>query len=332
VKKILIWGASGNLGIYLTDFLQSKLPSDEFEIVAIGRRKTDFFAKRGIEYIRLDVNDTDRFSILPDTDVYAVIDLANLLPAQIVDYNPYDYFKINTIGTLNILEYMRKVNADRILFTQTYADLGGHFNKEFVLGNHLPRSLNYQTDHTVYAISKVAAEDLIENYHQVYGIKNFIFRLPNIYMYSPAKYYFVNGVKTLISYRYIIERAIQGLPIELWGDPQRARDIVYVKDFCQMVFLALLAERSSGHYNVGTGIATTLQKQIEGIIEVFSPENHPSEIIFRPDKPHAMQYVMDIENAKQELGYQPRYDYIGYLRDYKLEMELKRFDEAFQKG
>ena len=44
-----------------------------------------------------------------------------------------------------------------------------------------------------------------------------------------------------------------------------------------------------------------------------------------------MQYVMDIENAKQELGYQPRYDYIGYLRDYKLEMELKRFDEAFQR-
>lgn len=332
MKKILIWGATGNLGIYLTDFLQNKLASDEYEIIAIGRRKTDFFAQRGIEYIRLDVTDPDHFSLLPETDVHAVIDLANLLPAQVVDYNPYDYFKINTIGTLNILEYMRKVNANRILFTQTYADIGGHFNKEFVLGNHLPRSLNYHTDHTVYAISKVAAEDLIENYHQEYGIKNFIFRLPNIYMYSPDKYYFVNGIKTLISYRYIIERAMQGLPIELWGDPQRARDIVYVKDFCQMVFLALLAERSSGHYNVGTGMATTLQKQIEGIIEVFSPENHPSEIICKPEKPHAMQYVMDIENAKQELGYQPRYDYIGYLRDYKLEMDLKRFDEAFQKG
>ena len=30
---------------------------------------------------------------------------------------------------------------------------------------------------------------------------------------------------------------------------------------------------------------------------------------------------MDISNAKEELGYEPKYDYISYLKDFKKEME-----------
>jgi len=332
MKKILIWGATGSLGVYLVDYLFDNIDINQYEIIAIGRRDTDFFASRGVQYLRLDVCDVDRFSILPHSDIHAVVHLANLLPARVTEYDPADYIRINTIGTLNILEYLRKVGGDRILFTQTYADLGGHFEKEFILGNHLPRKINYHTDHTVYAISKIAAEDLMENYHQEYGVKNFVFRLPNIYLYSPEKYYYVSGVKTLISYRYLIERAIQGLPLELWGDPLRARDIVYVKDFCQMVMLALLSERSCGHYNVGTGVATTMQEQIEGIVDVFSPPLHRSPIVYNPEKRSAMQYVMDIENAKFELGYLPKYNYMDYLLDYKKEMNSTRFANFFRRN
>ena len=34
---------------------------------------------------------------------------------------------------------------------------------------------------------------------------------------------------------------------------------------------------------------------------------------------------MDIENAKRELGYEPKYDYISYLEDYKKEMKQNKF-------
>ena len=331
MKNILIWGATGSLGVYVVDYLNSKIDHSKYKIIAIGRRKTDFFASRGVEYLRLDVNDVANFSLLPDSHVHSIVHLANLLPARVDEYDPSEYIRVNTIGTLNILEYMRRVCAEKILFTQSYADLGGHFEKEFVLGNHLSRKLNYCTDHTVYSISKIAAEDLIINYHHEYGIGGYIFRLPNVYLYSPEKYYYVNGKKTLISYRYIIERAIAGLPIELWGDPLRSRDIVYVKDFCQMVYLAILSERGFGHYNVGTGVATTLKDQIDGIVKVFSPPENPSEIIFRPEMRNAMHYVMDIENAKTELGYAPKYNYLDYLRDYKAEMDGSRFAGLYEK-
>ena len=34
---------------------------------------------------------------------------------------------------------------------------------------------------------------------------------------------------------------------------------------------------------------------------------------------------MDISNIKEDLGYEPEYDYISYLEDYKKEMEAQRF-------
>ena len=40
---------------------------------------------------------------------------------------------------------------------------------------------------------------------------------------------------------------------------------------------------------------------------------------------------MDITNAKEELGYEPKYFYKEYLNDYKKEMTLKRFDELWMK-
>ncbi len=325
MKKVLVFGAYGSIGLYLVDYLREHLDLQEYQIVAVGRRDTLFFSRYGIDYFQVDVRNPEDFNKLPSDDVFAVIHLANMLPSKMDTYDPYLYLNVNTIGTLNVLEYMRLIKAERILFTQTYADLGGHWGKELVLRNSLPRQLNYRGDHAVYAISKCAAVDLIEHYHQEFGIENYIFRLPNIYMYSPRKYYYVDGRKTLISYRYMIERAMRGEPIELWGDPDLGRDIVYVKDLCQMMHLALLCKRDTGTYNVGTGKMTSMREQIEGIIEVFSPDDKKSQIIPRPEKRNSMSYVMDITEAREELGYIPKYDYISYLEDYKKEMQSNRW-------
>lgn len=323
-KKILIFGATGNIGIYLTDYLNT-IDGNEYEIIAIGRRNTDFFEKKGIKYICMDIMDKLAYSKLPVENVYAAVHLANMLPARMEGENPYTYFDVNVQGTINILEYLKRVKANRILFTQSYADIAGHWGINKILKPDMPRSLRYTGDHALYAISKCAAQDIIEYYHQTYGIRNFILRLPNIYMYSPEEYYYVDGVKKLISYRYIIKRAMNGEPIELWGDPTKQRDIIYIKDLCQLIYKIIIADMDKGIYNAGTGIGTSFIDQIQGIIDIFSPYNKKSQIIMRPDMPSAMEYIMDIENARIELGYSPEYNYKDYLRDYKKEMENNRF-------
>lgn len=276
-KKIIVFGATGNIGVYLTDYLLECFDRDEYEIIAVGRRKTSFFEKRGIKYFSMDISDSSAFDVLPTENIYAAVHLANLLPARMTEDNPYEYINVNLNGSVNILEYLKKSHADRIVFTQSYADIAGHWGKEKVLRHDLPRSLNYTGDHALYAISKCAVEDIIEYYHQSFGLKNFILRLPNIYMYAPEDFYYVDGKKINISYRYIIRRAMAGEPIELWGDPARVRDMIYIKDFCQLVYKTLITDRTTGHYNAGTGVGTSMQEQIDGIINVFSPIGRKSE-------------------------------------------------------
>ncbi|MFC5711444.1 NAD-dependent epimerase/dehydratase family protein [Thalassorhabdus alkalitolerans] len=327
MKKVVIFGATGHTGAYLVDYFLENFDPSVYEVVAVGRKKTDYFKKRGIKYHSVDIMQASDFEKLPKKEIHAVVLLSAILPAAMEGYHPAKYLNTNIIGAFNVLEYCRNVKADRIIYTQTIRDIGNFIGTGEPLTSDMPRNFSYTGDHAVYIISKNTAVDLIEHYSQDYGIKQFVFRLPTIYSYSPIDYYFVDGVKKTKAYRHMIKQAIKGAPIEMWGDPTKAHDIVYVKDFCQMVSKAITNEGKGGFYNVGTGIPVSLREQIEGMIEVFSPKESPSKIIPKPDKPNSRSYVIDITKAKQELGYNPRYDYISYLKDFKKEMELDRYKD-----
>lgn len=330
MKKILIFGATGNIGAYFVDYCKQNL-NRNYEVIAVGRKKTDFFKNNGVTYIELDLCKEDDFNKLPTKDVYAVVNLAGLLPAYFKDCNPFAYVETNVNGALRILEYARKNGVDRVLYTQTWAEMAGYWGKKESLSAKLPRKLIYTGDHAFYTITKCMIVDTMEHYKQEYGLKNFVFRLPNVYLYNPKKYYYVNGVQRKIAYRYMIAKASAGEDIELWGNPNAFKDILYIKDLCQMMYKALFVNINGGTYNAGTGIKTTLREQIEGIIEVFSPKNKKSKIIEKPDKFEFISFIMDIENAREELGYEPKYTYLKYLEDYKKEQKLRRFDSLWQK-
>ena len=318
MKNIVVFGASGDTGRYFIEYFLENYNGNEYQVVATGTRETDCFDSLGVPYYQVDITNKSDFDKLP-SDVYAVLDLAGLMPARMKGYDPYKYIDVNIIGNLNILEYCRKSGADRILFAQSFGDIKDWAEEKLVLTADMPRNFSYTTDHTVYVMCKNFAVDLMENYYQMYGLKRFIFRLPTIYLWSPVDHYYVDGEIRKIGYRILIDKAINGEDIEVWGDASRQKDMVYVKDFCQMLFKALFVNRTCGYYNVGTGVGTSLLEQIKGIAEVFGEEGKKSNLIVRPDKPNAPQYIMDITPAREELGYAPKYDYITMLKDFKKE-------------
>lgn len=327
MKKIVIFGATGNVGSYVLKYACEYFDPNEYEVIASGRRKTDFFEKMGIPYYSVDISRAEDFDVLPQEDIYAVIYLAAQIPSYMKGYQPDKYVKSNILGAFNVLEYCRKTHADRILFSTTVFDISLSATNGAVLKPDMPYNFSYKGDHAVYVITKNTAIELIEHYHQEYGLKKFIFRFPTIYSYSPYHYYHPNGVKTLRPVYRMIDQAKKGEPIELWGDPNYAKDMVHVYDCAQMICKAVEVDREEGFYNVGTGIPVTLKEQIETIIKVFSPKDHPSEIIYRPDKVAGGGFLMDVENAKEELGYEPKYDCLKLFEDYKREMEIDRFKE-----
>lgn len=319
MKKIVVFGASGDTGKYFIDYFLENYHGKDFQIVASGTKSTDYFKKLGVDYCQVDITRKEEFVKLPK-DIYAVVDLAGMMPARMVGYDPYQYIDVNIIGSLNILEYCRINKADRILFSQSFGDIKDHAEEDPLLKVDLPRRFSFTSDHTVYVMSKNFAVDLIENYYQMYGIKRFIFRLPTIYLWSPIDYYYVDGKIRKIGYRILIDKAIAGENIEVWGDPNRKKDMIYVKDLCQMIYKAIFVQRDSGYYNVGTGIGIPLIEQIKGIVDIFGEEGHKSKIFMRPDMPNAPQYIMDISAAEEELSYKPQYDYRSMLYDMKKEM------------
>lgn len=327
-KNIVVFGASGNLGMYFIDFLMENINLDKYNIIGTGlKEEYPYEGFEKLEYYKVDITKKEDFDKLPSEDVYSVVDFAGVLPAYLKDNDPEKYISVNINGTLNVLEYCRKNKVDRIIYTQTWADLNGYLKDKKPLKPDWPRKPVFKGDHAIYNITKCAAVDMIEHYHQEYGLKNFIFRLPNIYLYSPEMYYYVDGEKKYISYRYMIEKAIKGETLEVWGNPDLGKDIVYVKDLCNMIFNSMFVNRTTGIYNVGTGIKTTMKEQIEGIVKVFSPKENPSKIIYAPEKKDCDDFVMDISNIIEELNYKPKYTYIKYLEDYKKERELNRFNK-----
>lgn len=326
MKKIIVFGASGDTGRYFVEYFMNQYSGREYQIIATGSRNMSYFDRLKVPYYQVDITKKSDFDKLPK-DIYAVVDLAGAMPARMKGYDPYKYIDVNIVGTLNILEYCRENIVDRILFAQSFGDIKDYSESNPLLSVDMPRKFSFTTDHTIYVMSKNFAVDMIENYHQMYGLKRFIFRLPTIYLWSPVDYYYVDGKSRKIGYRILIDKAIAGERIEVWGDPSREKDMVYVKDFCQMLYKAIFVNRNEGYYNVGTGVGTTLLDQIKGMIEVFGDSERKSQIVMCPDKPNAPQYIMDIEAARRELNYKPEYNYIEMLRDFKAEMKRHSGEE-----
>ena len=330
MRIVVLFGATGTVGAYAAMALQQA----GYNVVAVGRRKSDndFFGNRGMTYVSMDIVNRDSYKVLPQDDVYAVVHLASAIPARMQGYHPQTYIDSILTGTLNVLDYSVSVSANRIVFAQSVADVSYMYGNNVLIPSDAIQRFPLNDDHSVYSICKNAAVNLIEHYYVKYGLKRFVLRFPNIYVYHPNPFYFYDGLKRWQSYRLLIERAKQCLPIELWGNPDLQRDIVYVKDCVQIIEKSLSADVEGGMYNVGTGVGTSMRKQIEGIIDVFSPANHQSSIIERPENPDTASYIMDVSKTVNDLGYEPRFDYISYLLDMKKEMEIEPFRDLWGTG
>lgn len=326
MKKIIVFGATGNLGANICLYLK-----DKYEIIPVGHRKDDngFFADYGMPYYSVDISRKQDFCQLPQHGIYAVLNFAGMLPASMKGYDPELYITSIINGVLNVLEYTRNIHADRIVFPQSLFDISYLFGTKVPIPADSIRKAPYEGDHAMYVIAKNAAVDMIENYHVLYGLKRFIFRLPRIYSYDPNPYTYANGEKILVSDRYLIYRAMEGKDLEVWGDPNRLLETVHVYDFLQIIEKSLVVNHEGGIYNVASG-GSTIEERIIGIMEIFNP-NPDAKIVYCPEKGNTTQFVLDYLKTANELGYRPSYTWKDYLVYLKEEMKAQRFKKLWGK-
>lgn len=327
MKTVLITGATGSVGVYTSLALKEA----GYDVIALGHRKSDngFFSHNGMKYYSVDVRERSTLDAVKE-DFDAVVHFAGAMPARMKDYNPYEYIDTITTGTLNVLEFMRERGCSKIVFSQSIADILYKFGSKEPIDDDVERKFPVNTDHSVYSICKNSAVNLIEHYHAKYGFKRFILRLPTIYVYQPNPYYYVDGIKRKMGYRILIGNARKGNTLEIWGNPNATKEMVYVKDFAQLVLCAVNSKLDGGIYNVGCGNPVSIEDQIREMAEIFAVDKK-SDIVYAPDKPSSPQFVLSIEKAKKELGYKPKYNFHDMMLDFKKDMETNPFEALWGK-
>lgn len=328
-EKALVLGATGNLGAYSAVALKEA----GFDVIAAGRRTSDngFFEMQGIPYYSIDITEKSSFDGLLDEGITMVVDFAGELPSRCA-FNPQALIRTITEATMNVLEFMRKASIKKIIFPTTPYDLFHLHETGIPISADAQRSYPATGDHSIYAIAKNAAVDLIENYHNEYGISRFILRFFTIYQYHPNAYHYADGKMRMMPYRMLMERAKNSEPITIYGDPSRVKEMVYIKDFVQVVVKAAESELSGGFYNIGSPTRVSLDEMIHGIVDVFSPEDNKSEILYDPEMPDTLQSMLDWSKTKEELGYEPKYPFMKMMEDFKEEMKKEPFSQLWGTG
>jgi UDP-glucose 4-epimerase len=237
--RVLVTGGAGFIGSHLTDALLAR--GDEVTVVddlSAGR-----VARLDPQVALHKVSITDAAaltSVVGGEHPDLICHLAAQIDVRVSVASPARDAQINVVGTVNVLEAARSVNA-RVLFASSGGALYGRDapipSREDVLP--LPES--------PYGIAKYCAEQYIGLYNRLHGTAHSVLRLANVYgpRQDPAG---EAGVITIFC-----GRALAGKAPVIYGDGTQTRDYVYVGDTVK-AFLAAADQARPGTWNIGTGV------------------------------------------------------------------------------
>jgi dTDP-glucose 4,6-dehydratase len=218
---------------------------------------------------------------------------------------PAEFVQTNVVGTLTLLEaalaYWRALplerqDAFRFLHVSTdevYGSLGpiGRFTEESPYQPNSP-----------YSASKAASDHLVRAFHHTYGLPTLTTNCSN--NYGPFQF-----PEKLIP--LMIQKALAGEPLPVYGDGRNVRDWLFVRDHCAAIRRVLEIGRVGEVYNVG-GDAERENIHVVKTICALLDERQPfpngkkreSLITHVPDRPgHDRRYAIDASKIKRDLGW-----------------------------
>ncbi len=262
----------------------------------------------------LEIDITKDQKLLNDAmrEVDAVIHLAAQVAVTTSVTDPLTDFKINALGTFNVLEAVRNSHTKPILlYSSTNKVYGGmedvetveldnrYEYKDYKKGIPETRQLDF---HSPYGCSKGCADQYVIDYSRIYGLKTVVFRQSCIYGYRQF------GVEDQGWVAWFTIATSLDKPITIYGDGKQVRDVLFIEDLINLYDLAIqkIDLVSGKAYNIGGGSENTLS-----LIELISLlEGHFNKKIeykfdkWRPgDQP---VFVCDISKIKSDLGWAPQ--------------------------
>ncbi|MCF8460894.1 MAG: SDR family NAD(P)-dependent oxidoreductase [Flavobacteriales bacterium] len=299
MKTILITGGAGFIGSNLTD----RLLKDGFKVVSIDN--FDPFYDRKIKesnikqaranpnftLVEADIRDEEKMrAVFCEHMPYTVVHLAAKAGVRPSIESPKEYYDVNVMGTLNLLQIMQDLGLRRMVFASSSSVYGN--NKK------TPFSEDDSVDNPIspYAATKKAGELLCHTFHHLYGCDITCLRFFTVY--GPRQ-------RPDLAIHKFTDLILKGKPIPVFGDGSSARDYTFVSDIVDGIVKSM--DKLSGYHvlNLGESTTITLAELISSLEEIIGRK----AIINRMDKQLGDVDITfaDISKAKRILSYAPKY-------------------------
>jgi len=222
---------------------------------------------------------------------------------------PAEFIRTNVFGTFSLIEAARKLwlenkncesGACRFLHVSTdevYGSLGesGYFTETT---SYDPRS--------PYSASKASSDHLVRSYFHTYGLPVLVTNCSNNY----GPYQFPEKLIPLV-----LNNALQGRELPVYGDGSNVRDWLYVQDHCEAIIKVLEEGRIGESYNIGghnemknIDVVELLCDILDRKVGMLSPDkSRRSLITFVKDRlGHDRRYAIDASKIGKDLNWTPK--------------------------
>jgi dTDP-glucose 4,6-dehydratase len=290
--RIVVTGAAGFLGSHLSD----RLVAEGHSVVGLDNLVTgdvrNIAHLSGHERFRFVKHDVTEYIYL-DGPVDAILHFAS--PASPIDYLqiPIQTLKVGALGTHKALGLAHAKKARFLLAStsEVYGDPLVHPQPESYWGN-----VNPVGPRGCYDEAKRFAEAMTVAYRNFHGVDARIVRIFNTY--GPRMR--AHDGRIVPS---LINQALRGEPLTVFGDGSQTRSFCYVSDLIEGIYRLLLSDQVDP-VNIGNPAEMTVMQFAETIRELTGTT---STIVHKPlptDDPK--QRRPDISLAKAKLGWEPK--------------------------
>ncbi len=286
--KIVVTGGAGFIGSYVTRILLDK--GHSVTVVDNLSKGTKEAVDKRASFHPIDLADQDSIKkILAGHD--GVIHMASFIEVGESVNKPVEFTQNNIVGTVELLEAMRKTGVKKIILSSSACVYGKPAKLPITEDDPLGVQEN------PYGITKVTSEQFCTLYHNLFGFDVTILRYFNPYgpgeLHQPETHAIPNFIQSTLNKK----------PIPLYWNGEQIRDFIYIDDLAAAHILPL--NKTGLHiYNVGTETGSKVIDIVKKIFEIVGYEIPIEDKGER--KGDVPSLVASSQKIRRDLGWTPK--------------------------
>jgi UDP-glucose 4-epimerase len=292
--RTLITGGAGLVGSHIADLL---VDAGVDEIVVIdnftrGSRQNLEDASRSGKVTLIDGDIRDVATVNRAMDgIDLVFHQAAIRITQCAE-QPREAVSVLVDGTFNVLEAAVNAKVRKVVAASSASVYGEP--------SYVPIDEGHPfNNRTLYGAAKVANEQILRSFNDMYELPYVALRYFNIYGPRMDVY----GVYTEVLIRWL-DRIEAGEAPLIFGDGKQSMDFVYITDVARANLAAMRSSVSDDVFNVASGTETTLNELAAILLELMGrPDLQPEHREERKVNP-VRRRLAAIEKAREMLGFE----------------------------